>query len=328
MKKKILPLCTFILVCSFSNNTNSQNLNKGNKVQAITLTFNTTLTSAYINPPSVSGVINDPTDPAKTLGIVVDVKEDGSPILAASYTLTASSSKTSVVPNANIVITKADGTATIKITPTSIGYANITLTLTKSSSTKTLTINYAASVASTTPTTTYWHTGYADASAAIALDDDFMVMADDEKNNLYVMNRKQSGLPIKTYYFGDLLGLTDGSVGDYKEVDVEACVRSRTTANKVYWLGSMSNAGSSNVYKVNSNKLFATTITGTSTATSFSVNGYYSNLRQRLIIWGDANGYNFTSSTTNGHDAKTIDGFNVEGMTIGPDNTTLTRWRS
>jgi len=313
----LLLACSSFILCGAQTATRESN------IQALTLTFNTALTTSYINPPYISGVINDPTDPAKISGIVVDIKEDGSPILAANYTLTAASNKTSVVPNANIVITKADGNATVKITPTGVGYANITLILTKSSSTKTLVINYAASAASTTPASTYWHTGYSDASAAIALDNDFMVMADDEKNNLYVVNRKQSGLPVKTYYFGDLLGLTDGSAGDYKEVDIESCVRSSTTANKVYWLGSMSNAGSSNVYKVNSNKLFSTTITGTSTTTSFSVTGYYSSLRQRLIIWGDANGYNFTSSTTNGHDAKTIDGFNVEGMTIGPDNTTL-----
>jgi|JI6StandDraft_1071083.scaffolds.fasta_scaffold12927_3 hypothetical protein len=323
MKKTLLPYFVLIVASCYTNMITAQTMSKENKVQAITLTFNTSLTSSFINPPAVSGVINDPTDPAKTVGIVVDIKDDGSPITAANYTLTAASSKTSVVSNANIIITKADGTATIKITPTGIGYANITLTLTKASSSKTLTINYAASVASTTPTTTFWHTGYSDASATVSLDNDFMVMADDEKNNLYVVNRSQSGLPVKTYYFGDLLGLTDGSAGDYKEVDVEACVRSRITANKVYWLGSMSNAGSSNIYKVNSNKLFATTITGTGSTTSFSVNGYYSSLRQRLIIWGDANGYNFTSSTSSGHDAKTIDGFNVEGMTIGPDNTTL-----
>jgi hypothetical protein len=323
MKKITLPILLLVTACFLYGNSYAQTVAKENNVQALTLTFNTALTSSYINPSYVSAVINDPTDPAKVLGIVVDVKEDGNPILAANYTLTAASSKTSVVPNANIAITKADGTATIKITPTGVGYATITLTLTKSSSTKTLVINYAASAASSTPSSTYWHTGYSDASATIALDDDFMVMADDEKNNLYVVNRKQSGLPVKTYYFGDLLGLTDGSPGDYKEVDIESCVRSKATANKIYWLGSMSNAGSSNAYKVNSNKLFSTTITGTSTATSFSVTGYYSGLRQRLIIWGDANGYNFTSSTANGHDAKTIDGFNVEGMTIGPDNSTL-----
>ncbi len=311
------------IACNYLTLIQAQVSQKETNTLALTLTFNTALTSTFINPPYVSGVISDPTDPARISGIVVDVKEDGSSILAANYTLTASSSKTSVVPNANIVITKSDGNATVKITPAGVGYANITLTLTKGSNTKTLVINYAASAAATTPSSTYWHTGYSDASAAIALDDDFMVMADDEKNNLYVVNRKQSGLPVKTYYFGDLLGLTDGSPGDYKEVDVESCVRSRTIANRVYWLGSMSNAGSSNVYKVNSNKLFSTTITGTSTSTSFSVTGYYSNLRQRLIIWGDANGYNFTSSTASGHDAKTIDGFNVEGMTIAPDNTTL-----
>lgn len=51
--------------------------------------------------------------------------------------------------------------------------------------------------------------------------------------------------------------------------------------------------------------------------------GHYNNLLKQLVSWGDANGYDLTSSSKAGHDPKTIDGFNVEGMAIGPDNTTL-----
>jgi len=296
---------------------------KEQDIQAITIAFNTSLTTSLLLPPNISGVINDPTDPASTLGIIVDVQENGSPIAATDYTITASSNKTSVVPNANVVITKANGNATVKITPAGVGYATITLTLTKGSNTKTLQIKYASSAASATPASTYWHTGASDASAFIALDDDYMVMGDDEMNYFFVYKRMQSGLPVKSFYYGDLLGLTDGSTGNYKEVDLESCVRSKTIANRVYWLGSMSNAGSSNEYKPNSNKFFATTITGTGNTTNFTVNGYYSNMRQQLISWGDSYGYNFSASTASGHDAKTIDGFNAEGMNIAPDNTTL-----
>ncbi|UAY53035.1 fibronectin type III domain-containing protein [Ferruginibacter albus] len=292
---------------------------------SLAIAFNNTLTTPYLNPPYVSGVISDPTDPSQINGIVVAVTNNGNAIAASDYTLTASSSKTSVVPNANVVITQADGNATVKIIPAAVGYAKITLTLklNGNSSSKTLAINYAASAASATPVSAIWHTGYSDASGVVALDDDYMVVCDDEKNNLYVVNRKQSGLPVKTFYFGDNLGLTDGSAGNYSEVDVEACVRSKAYPTRVYWTGSMSNAGSSNKYKPNSNTLFATTITGTGTNTSFAVVGHYAGLRQQLVTWGDAHGYSFTSSTASGHDAKTIDGFNVEGMCLAPDNTTL-----
>src|SRR5262249_7821022 len=56
------------------------------------IAFDTTLTTHFLNPPYVSGVINDPTDPAAVIGIVVDITANGSGIPAANYTLTAASS--------------------------------------------------------------------------------------------------------------------------------------------------------------------------------------------------------------------------------------------
>ena len=287
----------------------------------LSLAFNTTATTAYLQPPYVSGVVSDPTDPARTKGIVVDVKYNSTSIIAANYTLTASSSNTSVVTNANVSIAKADGQATIKITPTGVGYANITLTLTKGPNTKTLVINYAASAAASVPAQATWNTGISDGSAAIALDDNYYVVADDELNNLYVHARKESGLPLTSYNYAGSLGLPDGTA---EETDLEGSVRSTIVSGRVYWIGSMGNGKSPNFNsKPNRNRIFATAISGTGVATSFSVVGYYASLREKIIAWGDANGYNFTASAAAGKDSKTIDGFNVEGMTFGPDNTTL-----
>lgn len=279
-------------------------------------------TTASINPPFVSGTINDALDPAKTSGIITDIKDNGVDIPAANYTVTASSSNTTVVPNANVVVTKADGLATIKITPAAVGYADITLTLTKGSFTRNLVINYAASQSGSTDTR--WLTGISDASAAIELDDNYMIIANDETNLLYVYDRSQSGLPVKTYDFNqsNILGLTDGSTGNWKEVDVEAGVKSIGSAGRIYWLGSMSNSSSFND-KPNRNRLFAVTASGTGAATTFADVAHYNNLRQRLIIWGDANGYDFSTSAAAGMDPKLIDGFNVEGMVFAPDNTTM-----
>jgi len=287
------------------------------------IAFDTVLTTSYIEPPYVSGVISDPTDPASTSGIVVDITANGSGIAAANYTLTAKSSKTSVVPTANVIITPGNGTANIKITPAGVGYSTITLTMKSGSTSKTLVIDYAASAASSTPAFTFWHTGYSDASAAIRLDSNYMVIGDDEFNDLFVSDRNHSGLPVKTFYFGDQVGLTDGSVGDYKEADIEACTPSFTYPGRSYWTGSMSNGGSSNKYEPDRNTLFATNITGTGAATSITVVGHYNNLLSQLVTWGNANGYDFTESSEAGHDPKSIDGFNVEGMAIGADNTTL-----
>lgn len=287
----------------------------------LSLAFNTSATTTYLQPPYVSGVISDPTDPARTKGIVVDAKYNNAAIALANYTLTGSSSNTSVVTNANIVVTKANGQATVKITPTGIGYAAITLTLTKGPNTKTLVINYAASAAAAVPAQTTWLTGISDGSAAIPLDDNYYVVADDELNNLYVHARKESGLPLTSYNYAGSLSLPDGTA---EETDLEGGVRSTTVSGRVYWIGSMGNGKSPNFNsKPNRNRIFATNISGTGAATSFSVVGYYATLREKIIAWGDVNGYDFTASAAAGKDSKTIDGFNVEGMTFGPDNTTL-----
>lgn len=281
-----------------------------------------TTTTAQLAPPFISGAVNDPADPAAVTGFVTDVKDNGTGIDATDYSITAASSNTTVVPAANITVTKSNGTAVIKILPAAQGYADITLTLTKGSLTKTLVTSYAASVSSSA--NSRWPTGIADASAALALDDNYMVVANDETNFLYVYNRNASGLPVKTYDFNqsNVLGLTDGSPGNYKEVDVEAGVKSIANTGRMYWLGSMSNSTSFND-KPNRTRLFAVTATGTGAAVTFADAGHYNNLRSELITWGDAKGYNFTAAAAPGQDPKLINGFNIEGMVFAPDNTTM-----
>jgi hypothetical protein len=292
----------------------------------LSLTVNTSLTTSFLSLPNVSGVISDPTDPAATLGLKFDVKENGTAIAAANYTFTAASSNTSVVPNANITITKADGLATVKIAPAGIGYATITLTLTKGGNTKTYTVNYAASAASANPAQTVFHSGFSDGSAAIALDNNYMVVGDDENNKLLVYDRNNSGLPVTSFDYSGVSGLhlTDLSGGVPREIDVEAVVKSINTSGRSYWLGSMSNQSTGNFSaRPNRNRLFATDITGTGAATTISYVGDYENLRDQLTSWGTTNNLGLSASAASGQDPKQIDGFNVEGMTFAPDNTTL-----
>jgi hypothetical protein len=289
-------------------------------VNSLTLDYSTSTTPSLL-PPFISGTINDLNDPAKVTGFVVDVKDNAVAIPAANYTLTVASSNGTVVPAANVNIVKADGTATIKITPAAVGLADLTFTLTKGAFTKTLVTSYAASLSSSA--NAKWPTGIADASAAIALDDNYMVIANDETNLFYVYDRNASGLPVKTFDFnqGNILSLTDGGPA-FKEVDIEAAARSVSNAGRVYWLGSMSNSSSFND-KPNRNRLFATTMTGTGSSTAFTNSGSVNNLRQQLITWGDANGYAFSTSADAGMDPKLIDGFNLEGMVFAPNNTTM-----
>lgn len=274
-----------------------------------------------LSPFAVSAVINDPTDPIKNTGIDFMIGDDNTP--AAILTVTATSSQQSVVPNANLTLTGTGDRRLLKIIPAGVGYSTITITVTDAeSNTGTFLLNYAAS--SGTSTSYYWPTGIADASAAVPLDENYMVIANDETNTLYVYERKQSGLPIKTLDInpGNILNLTDGSTGNWKEVDIEAAAASRNIANRIYWMGSLGN-GSDGDNKPNRNRLFATNITGTGAATNITAAGSYNNLKAALITWGNNNGYNFTASAADGHDPKTIDGFNVEGMVFAPNGTTM-----
>ena len=292
----------------------------------LSFTVNSSLTSSYLLPPNISAVVGDATDPAAVLGIVFSVKDNGVDIPAASYTISGSSSNNSVVTDANITTVKSDGSATVKINPTGVGYSTITLTLNKAGLTKTYIVSYAASAAgANSNATTHYHTSNSDASTAIALDEDNMIVSDDEQNRLIVFNRKNSGLPLKSFDYSGLLNLTDLSGGIPREIDLEASAKGITNSNRIFWLGSMSNKSSAAPYvtRPNRNRIFATDVTGTGAATNFTYVGDYENLRNSIISWGDANGFDLTSSAADGKDPKVIDGFNAEGLCFAPDNTTL-----
>jgi hypothetical protein len=273
------------------------------------------------SPFAVSAVTGDATDPLKTTGIDFIISDDITPV--AGLTVTATSSKASVVPNTNLVITGTGAHRILTITPVGVGYSTITVTVTDAeTNSRTYLLNYAASSAANTAYV--FPTGIADASAAIPLDENYMLIANDETNILYVYDRRQSGLPVKTFDIngGNLLGLTDGSSGNWKEVDIEAAAASRNIANRIYWIGSLGN-GTDGDLKPNRDRIFATNISGTGVATGVTAAGTYGSLRTALINWGNTHGYNLSASAQNGHAPKTIDGFNVEGMVFAPDGTTM-----
>ena len=293
---------------------------------APSIAVNVTSTTNFIDgavttPPSspftVSGVINDPTDPASTSGIDFILHDDATD--ASSLTVTTSSSNTAVVPNENVVLSGTDSIRNIKITPLGVGYSNITITVSDGTNSTPYIISYAASAASLTPSTTLWHTGLSDASNGIPLDDSFYVTGDDELDYLNVYSRTNSGLQVASYDYSNLLSLPDPAK---PEVDVEAATKSTTDNNRVYWLGSMSNGKAPFNNKPNRDRLFATTVTGTGAATTFSMVGY-GTIKSSLLAWGDVNGYDFSASAAEGVDSKTPAGFAAEGMVFGPDNTTL-----
>ena len=271
------------------------------------------------SPYAISGVLNDPTDPAQTLGIAFALNDVET--AANNLTVTAASSNTAVVPNENLNLTGTGASRNLKITPVGIGYSTITIKVSDGVNNTSYGIKYAASAPSTTPATTFWHTGISNASDAIALDDNYYMTGDDEFDVINVYSRSASGLPLVSYNYNAVSTNLNLSTSFKPEADVEAATRSTSVANRIYWLGSMSN-NSSFVVEPNRDRLFATTYTGAGASIVFSFAGYCS-LRSQILAWGDANGYNFTSSAAAGSDPKTTSGFNAEGMVFAPDNSTM-----
>ena len=242
-----------------------------------------------VSPHTLSGVIGDPLDPVATQGIYFTISDPNIP--ASQLTVTVSSSDTTVVPTANLVLTGGAASRNLLIVPAGVGYSSIMVTVNDGTFTSSYVIDYAASVPTFTSASSSvtWPTGSSDASAAYGIDNNYMVIGDDQQNRLLVYNRTHSGLPATTfdYTVNNNLNLTDGTAGNYKQLDIEAGATSPVTPGLTYWMGSESNSSTS-PYPVapNRDRLFAINISGTGATTAFTFGGYVQ-LRTQLINWGD-----------------------------------------
>ncbi len=285
----------------------------------LSLEFNYNKTSTLLHPPYISSVINDTTDPAFSCGFFVSVSYNGKPILPNDYIVKIENDNPLVVANNGIIITKNNGDFNVKIKPSSVGYANITLSVIKGKDKEEMIVYYAAS-SSNKSLQTITHTGFSDASAAINIDEQYMIVGDDESNSLVVYDKTQSGLPVNIFNYEKYLNSGEASS---KEIDCEAGVRSLKSKNIIYWTGSMGNGGKKYEEKPTRSTLIATEFKGTGKNTKFNFKDSYTELRKKLIEWGDKNGYNFSASAANGEKPKQINGFNIEGMVFAPDSSTL-----
>jgi len=178
----------FFLLLNQNSNATIRNRNIGcntpKKINEIKLSFNYVLTTPLLNPPNISGVLNDSTDAAAIQGIYINIetplKKD------TDIRIKAESDNIEVVRNDNIVFQQNGKVINLKIIPSKNGYANIKVTVYEGSAMGSIDINYACSNNDNFFNKTIWHTGISDASAAISLKNNFMIVADDEKNELCV----------------------------------------------------------------------------------------------------------------------------------------------
>jgi len=277
---------------------------------------NTAPTVTPIAP--LSGVIGDPTNPR--ISFTIGDAESG----VAGLVVSVTSSNQLVVPDANLTVTAgAGGQRILTINPVGVGYSTIYLRVSDGTVTNTIEIPYAAS-AMGRPGGVF-HTGTADASAAIPINAELMWVGDDENQIIRIYRRNASGLPIAQFNMTPFLGLTDIENGRAREVDIEGATR---VGNRIFWIGAHSHANIAEG-RTNRSRLFATDIAGSGASSTLTYAGRYDYIKLDLVEW-DANNvhgkgadyYGLAGSTGEGVDPKTPGGFNIEGLCMAPGSST------
>ena len=159
--------------------------------------------------------------------------------------------------------------------------------------------------------------GSSDASTALALDANWMIVGDDEASVLRIFPRA-GGAAVKEWSFSS-------SIGSALELDLEASTRIGDT---LYFTGSHSNK-KDGTEENNREHLFAVTVSGTGADTQFTYVGEYAGLEGALKTWDSsnvhgkgANYFGLTASST-GVIPELVNGFSIEGMTASQDGTQL-----
>jgi len=261
----------------------------------------------------ISCVMGDATDQVTVYGLGLLVSDES--LSTLSFKMTSSS--TSVVGNNNFTVTGSTQDRRFIITPSAAGYTTITLKVTDNGGLSNQ-LSFQLAVSKTIATksiSNVYHTGMGDASATVAIDSNYMFVADDETSIIGLYNRKVSGLPIYTFDPTPFLKLST------TEVDIESCFMSATNPKRIYWLGSLGNSKTGEL-RPDRNRLFATDIVGSGANATLTFVGYYDDLRSKIISWGDSYGYKFSTKAAAGMIPKRIDGFNIEGFVMGADGTT------
>lgn len=278
-----------------------------------------------------SGVISDPTNPTFTC----TVGDAETPV--GSLSISATSGNTAVVPSANVNGVNAAGTVTVTVSPTGVGYSTLTITVTDGETASAqATVNYAASAASLTPSTSRFHIGIAaDASTAIAVDSNYMFVANDENQRIGLYSRTQSGPPVAEFNFtpdqangAAPLGLNDQTgAGVQREIDIEAATK---VGNRIYWLASHGNSRTGNLTP-NRYRVFSTDVGGSGAGSTLTFVGRYDHLRTDLINWDvnnvhglGANHFGLQTSAASGvaPEDPSGGGFNIEGLVMAPGSST------
>ena len=260
--------------------------------------------------PSQSGTVGDPTNPTLEVS-VAQVDGFGSPVDPASLQVTATSPDQGLIPDANIVVSGSGAKRLLSFEPTGRGFAHLTLTVTgEAGLTGTTTVFYAASNA-TSPTSRVIQSG-SDASAAIDVGEDHMLVVDDEFSVVRLFRRDVSGAPLEEFEIAP-------PGGPSGEIDFESAAR---TGDTVYWLGSHGNS-KDGIVERSRQTILSSRVAGTGRDVELEGTGAYYDLRDDLVAWDRAHGdrLGFQSVQTPGSRPDGPTGFNIEGAELAPDSS-------
>ena len=280
--------------------------------------YNNNTAPLFVAPAPISGVMGDATNP-KVLLSVSDAET------ATPLTVWVESSNPVVAAGTNLsLVLLSNQTYELSIDPVGVGYSEISVFGTDGGATGRTAFAYAAS--SPDRTGGIWHLGASDASAGVAIDQDYLWLADDENQILRLYPGNESSLPIKQLDLTSFLDLPDLSSGMPREVDFEAVTR---TGDLLLWVGSHGHSAVGEP-RTNRTRLVATRLEGTGSASVLSYVGRYDFLKTDLIDWDNRNRhgkgagyYGLEASDADGVPPKAPDGsgFAIEGLTMIPGST-------
>jgi hypothetical protein len=172
---------------------------------------------------------------------------------------------------------------------------------------------------------------FSDASGAVAMGDTLMFVNDNEDEILSLYSR-HPGASCQTAVYSFNARPFLAATGSDLSADLESAVKMvDSSGTRIFWLGSMSNS-KSGALRPNRSRIFATLVKGdgsSAAACSLTYVGRYDRLRDDILAWDQnnlhglgANYFGLVASAAAGVIPQGIDGFNAEGIALGPDGKT------
>lgn len=166
------------------------------------------------------------------------------------------------------------------------------------------------------------HVGTCDASAAIAMDEAYFVVANDEDNILKVYHAEQSGEMIHGIEGRNLNDFFDNNP-EQAEVDIEAAAK---RGKITYWITSHG-ADSKGKKRKERHQFFGTTLKEKKGKTAFKQAGHaYTRLLKEMFK--DKRLERFDLKAASKLPPKEKGGLNIEGLTVAPNKTLLIGFRN